>query len=125
MLSWASEEAAWSSATSCRKSSRVVPWPGRTLWSTKSGAIISSSAARSFSHCAWTKRRTRALFCSSSDLTGAFLSCQLTFPQRRDTVHDATQRSLACCLAAYSPECVEVEFLEVGLPLYGDPRRSP
>jgi hypothetical protein len=57
------------------------------------------------------------LFFSASDDTGASSSPgQSAFLYWVvNTVYDATQRSLACCSAAYSPKCLEVEFSEVRL----------
>src|SRR5215203_3194181 len=79
------------------------------LWSTKSGASISSRVSRSPLACASRKRRTRALF-SSADIECP--PCQLAFLQWDGTIHDATRRALAHCLEHYSPECVEGVFSE-------------
>src|SRR5215207_299431 len=96
------------------KPSRPGCWLGSKPWLMKSGAIISSIAFRSALARASIKRRARALFFFSSDDTGASSSPgQPAFLYWVvNTVYDATQRGLACCPAAYSPECVEEGFSE-------------
>src|SRR5215208_1068119 len=82
----------------------------------KSGASSSSSVSRSPLAKASRKRRASALFLSSDD-TGA--SSSLLLADRvsqtgRHHEYDATRRDQAHRLEAYSPECVEEEFSEVG-----------
>src|SRR5829696_4443047 len=79
------------------------------MWLTKSGASIWSNASRSaLPSCASKKRRTRALFSSS---TGMFLSSWHVRGTSR--THGATALSAAHRSEAYSPECVEEEFCEL------------
>src|SRR5215204_4473672 len=109
------EKVAAISAIDRFKPSRPGCWPGSKLWLMKSGVIISSMALRSALARASIKRRARASFFSSSDGTVASsLPGQPAFLYWVvNTVYDATERSLACCPAAYSPECVEGKFCEL------------
>src|SRR5215207_350954 len=91
-----------------------------------SGASSSSSVCRSALAKASRKRRASALF-SSSDDTGASSSLLLADPVSLAGLHheyDATRRDQVHRLEAYSPECVEGEFSEVELRLYGVLRSS-
>src|SRR5918993_982988 len=95
------------------------------VWLRKSGASILSNASMSSLPRASNKRRTKVLFCSASDDTVAsslFSFCQVAFLLLSGwaTTSMMPPRGVGRIdREAYSPKCVEGEFCEVGLPLYG------
>src|SRR5829696_8971473 len=70
----AKERAAWNSVIDLLYPSRLEPWPGSKLRSTKSGASSFSIVSRSASTKASIKRRASALFPSSVDMVRVFPS---------------------------------------------------
>src|SRR5215204_3334327 len=71
------------------------------------------------------KRQTRALFFSSSDTRASSSSLPTCVcPTGRHHEHDAIWRPPAHRLEAYSTKCLEGEFSEVELPIYGVLGRS-
>src|SRR5215211_5425242 len=66
--------AAWNSVIDLLYPSRLEPWPGSKLRSTKSGASSFSIVSRSASTKASIKRRASALFPSSVDMVRVFPS---------------------------------------------------
>src|SRR5215213_7207437 len=98
-----------SSATERLKSSRVGPWPGIRLRSTKAGAASSSMTSRFPLASSCSNRRTMALFSSADDKAPSSSWPTYALPMDRHHEHDATRRTLAHRLEPYSPKFVDGE----------------